>query len=85
MGNIFAKNIKMCSRVSKLQRTKGGTFFQDALYMVPWAHPRPQPKRHLISIITAHEKGGFCTAHDRDRQTDHTTDCKNRLHLHSQY
>jgi len=28
-------------------------------YMVPWAHPSPQPKRHLNQF------GHFCTAHGR--------------------
>jgi len=34
VGNISAKNVKMCSRVSKLYQTKGGTFFDtDTVYI----------------------------------------------------
>ena len=33
-------------------------------YIVPWAHPSPQPKWHLDQFSR------FCRAHDRDRQTD---------------
>jgi len=32
IGNISAKNIEMCSLMSKLQQTKDGTFFGDTVY-----------------------------------------------------
>jgi len=35
--------------------------------MVPWAHPNPQPKRHLDRC------GHFWRAHQCDRPTDHAT------------
>ena len=39
-----------------------------AQYMAPWAHPSPQPKRHLDRFSC------FCRADDRDRPTDRQTD-----------
>jgi len=51
--------------------------------MVPWAHPSPDPKRHLD--LFSH----FCTPHNRDRPTDRPTDrprcsiCSNKLCLSS--
>jgi len=36
--------------------------------MIPWAHPRPQPKRHLVRFSR------FCRAHHCHRQTDRQTD-----------
>jgi len=37
------------------------------IHMLHWAHPSPHIKRHLDRFSR------FCRAHDRDRQTDHTT------------
>jgi len=37
-------------------------------YMVPWAHPNPQPKRHLDRFSR------FCGAYYCDRSTDRPTD-----------
>ena len=41
--------------------------------LVPWAHPSPQPKRHLNLL------NRFCRDNDHDRQTDlQTTEHSNR-------
>ena len=51
----------------KIAHTLGGLDSYLIGCMVSWAHPSPQPKRHLHRLI------GFCRAHDRDRQTDKQT------------
>jgi len=35
--------------------------------MVPWAHPIPYPKWHLVQMSR------FCRDHDRDISTNHAT------------
>jgi len=40
-----------------------------------WAHPSPQPKRHLDRF------NRFCRAYYCSRQTDDATRCNNRAHL----
>ena len=49
------------------------------LIMVLWAHPSPQPKRHLDRFSP------FCRGHDCDTLTDRPrySVCNNRMHLHS--
>jgi len=46
---------------------------------VPWAHPSPQPKRHLDRLSR------FCRAHNCDRLTDHITRSVTigRIYVHS--
>ena len=47
-------------RTCSVQRySPGGGSVHPIYYMIPWAHPCPQPKRHL------HRFSHFCSAHDR--------------------
>jgi len=52
----------------KLPLPMGGSEPPSNIEMVPWAHPSPQPKRHLDRFSR------FCRAHKCDRQTDRQTD-----------
>jgi len=51
------------------------------LYMLPWAHPSPQPKRHLDRFSR------FRRAYDCDRPTDRPrySVCSNRPHLYARW
>jgi len=63
----------------------GGTNVHPIYYMLPWAHPSPQRRRHLDRF------SHFCRAHNRDILTDWPTDrpcysiCNNALHLCTHY
>ena len=68
---IYLLILHKCRNVPPLSSSKLshpiGRSGPHLIYMVPWVHPSPQPKRHVDRFSR------FCRAHDRDRQTDHAT------------
>ena len=55
--------------LSKLSLPVGNVDPMYQYYMVPWAHPSPQPKRHLDRFSSFAELTNSVT----DRPTDHST------------
>jgi len=76
----------MCSRVSKLQRTKGGTFFRDAVHNVWFLGPtRDHNPNGISSALSQHmEKTVFAQLTIiTDGQTTLLTVKIGRIYIHS--